>query len=383
MSTLETRCNVAACRVGSSSLQILFFGLTLSSSWGNGHATPYRALLKALSQRGIRVYFFERDVPYYAKHRDFTSCDFCQLVFYPEWQAVRETAMRRARDSDIVVTASYLSEGTRISEDLLGIHGPLHVFYDLDTPLTLNRLLRGRTEYLEAWQIPQFDLCLSFTGGRILHRLQDDFGARLARPLYGCVDPDVYRRVQPSAEFTCWLSYMGTYALDRRAKLEDLFLTPARHLLDRRFLLAGSLYPPELQWPANVKCLEHVPPGQHPQLYSSSRATLNLTRAEMAESGYCPSGRFFEAGACGAPLLTDEWDGLETFFNPNEELFLVGSPNDVERVLSLPEEELNRTAARARERTLAEHTGAQRAQQFLRYCEEARTLTGPEMETVS
>ncbi len=364
-------------------MQILFFGLTISSSWGNGHATPYRALVRALSEMGVEVVFYERDVPYYAKHRDFDSCDDCELILYNDWDTIRRGALRRAHGSDVVVTASYLSEGARISEELLDTVGPLHVFYDLDTPITLNRMQSHGVEYLRPGLIPQFDLYLSFTGGSILRTLECEFGARLALPLYGCVDPDLYVRTTCHQRFVCDLSFMGTYAPDRADCIRELFLAAAERTPSQNFLLAGSMYPPEWMWPPNVERMEHVAPSDHPALYSSSRATLNVTRNQMAQSGYCPSGRFFEATACGTPLLTDDWQGLESFFKIGEEVLVVHTPDDVVQALRLPDADLARKAARARERTLEEHTGRQRAKQFLVACEEARQSKSAIAETSS
>ncbi len=368
---------------GAGILQIVFFGLTISSSWGNGHATPYRALLRALRALNVDIVFYERDVPYYAKHRDFDSCDYCELILYDDWETIRRSALRRAQASDIILTASYLPEGARISEELLGLEGPLHVFYDLDTPITLNRLQHGGVDYLRADLIPQFHLYLSFTGGSILRFLERNFGAPLALPLYGCVDPDLYVRVARQQRFACDLSFMGTYAPDRADSIRELFLTAAGRSPGQSFLLAGSMYPPEWTWPAGVKRVEHVAPSDHPALYSSSRATLNLTRSEMAYAGYCPSGRFFEASACGTPLLTDEWEGLESFFDLEQELLVVRSTDDVVKALRLPDSDLARIAARARERTLDEHTGRQRAKQFLAACETARQYRTATAETFS
>ena len=364
-------------------MQILFFGLTISSSWGNGHATPYRALLRALHQQGVDVVFYERDVPYYAKHRDFDGCDYCELMLYSDWDAVRQRALAQAKAADVVVTASYLPEGARISQELLQLQRPLHVFYDLDTPITLSRLPRGELDYLRADLIPQFDLYLSFTGGDILRRLEDDSGARLAKSLYGCVDPEVYVRVPRQQKFQCDLSFMGTYAADRAAAIRDLFMAPAERLPEQEFLLAGSMYPGEWTWPDGMKRVDHIAPSEHPALYSSSRATLNLTRKEMAQSGYCPSGRFFEASACGTPLLTDDWKGLDHFFDPSEELIVVHTTEDVVQALQLPDEELARKAARSRQRTLDEHTGHHRAKQLLAACEQARQSKPAIAETFS
>ena len=362
-------------------MRITFFGLTISSSWGNGHATPYRAILRALRRRGHHCTFYEKDVPYYAMHgrRDFAGCDYCDLVLYDNWESVRRRALAEARDSDVVVCASYCPEGARIIDEVLALGSvrPLKVFYDLDTPITLGRFERGeQVEYLRSDQLRCFDLVLSFTGGRILEELERTYKVQLARPLYGCVDPDVYVRVHPQPEFACDLSYMGTYAADRQAKLERYFLDVARHAPERTFLLAGSMYPgAEAQRiPLNVKRREHVAPHEHPALYSSSRVTLNITRSEMAAWGYCPSGRFFEAAACGTPIVTDWWEGLESFFDLGRELAVADGSDDVARVLQMDDDALLAMAQLARERTLDEHTGERRAIELLAACEEARDL---------
>ena len=205
-------------------VKITVFGLTLSSSWGNGHATPYRAIIRALDRMGHKVHFFEKDVPYYSSRRDFDSCNYCELTLYPAWANVRERALSAAADSDVVITASFLPEGRRINDEILDLGHPLHIFYDLDTPVTLNSLRQGDVEYVDAAQIPAFDLVLSFTGGKALALLQDEYRARMVRPLYGCVDPDDYQRVMPVAKFQCDLSYMGTYSADRQAKVDSLLL---------------------------------------------------------------------------------------------------------------------------------------------------------------
>jgi spore maturation protein CgeB len=342
-------------------LKLTFFGLTLSSSWGNGHATPYRAILRALHRLGHQITFYERDVPYYAKHRDFTECEYCELKLYSSWDVIRSRALAEASNSDVVLTASYVPEGARIADALLSLDAPLCVFYDLDTPITLNHLAEGDLDYLRASQLPAFDLVLSWTGGGALVALERDFGVKLARPLFGCVDPDVYRPVQPYSELRCELSYMGTYAEDRQAKLESMFLDVARHRSSSRFLLAGSLYPSEWQWPANVQHFEHVGPSDHSVLYCSSRLTLNLTRKEMAACGYCPSGRFFEAAACGAPIVTDWFCGLDSFFEPGQEVLVASDTGTMLCALDRSDAELLQMARRARQRTLDEHTGRQRA----------------------
>ncbi len=352
-------------------MRIIIFGLTISSSWGNGHATPYRALLKALHRRGHSVSFYEQDTEYYFYRRDFDQCSYCDLVLYPSWEEVRDRALAEAAASDVVIVASYCPSGARIADDVLSMSRPLRVFYDLDTPVTLHNLGSGDVPYLRADQIPGWDLYLSFTGGGILDELQQRWGARLARPLLGCVDPDVHARVPAREDFRCLLSYMGTYAEDRQEKVDRLFLEPARQRPDRQFTLAGALYPRHWRWPDNVRIFDHVAPGEHPALYSSSRLTLNITRNTMARFGYCPSGRFFEAAACGTPLVTDWWNGLHTFFD-DDEIFVAHDSHHVLEALAATDEQLERVGRRARQRTLDEHTGERRAGELLTYFDEAR-----------
>lgn len=356
-------------------MKITIFGLTISSSWGNGHATPYRAILKALSRQGHKIQFFEKDVPYYARHRDFDGSGCCDLRLYTDWESVRNSATQQARDSDAVICASFCPEGSRIIDEVLGLSSPVKVFYDLDTPVTLGALERGDVEYLRSDQIPKFDLYLSFTGGDTLTELTSRWRARLAIPLYGCVDPEAHRRTASRTDFACDLSYMGTYAADRQQKVDALFLEPSRQLVEKNFVLAGSQYPWEWQWPENVKRLEHVWPGDHSALYASSRLTLNITRKEMTRWGYCPSGRFFEAAACETPIVTDWFDGLDHFFDCKRELLVVETAGDVIAAVRLPDSELRRIAHLAWERTLSEHTGEQRAQDLISAIETAATQT--------
>jgi spore maturation protein CgeB len=353
-------------------LKITLFGLSLSSSWGNGHATPYRAIVRALHRLGHRVTFYEREVPYYAQHRDFTQWAYCDLKLYSSWDAIRREALAEAASSDVVMTASYVPEGARVADELLSLNGPLRVYYDLDTPVTLQQLKLGDLDYLRARQLGEFDLVLSWTGGSALSTLVRDYGVKHVRPLYGCVDPDVYRRVAPRPGLRCELSYMGTYAADRQSKLEEMFLEPVRQRPAWTFLLAGPMYPGEWQWPRNVRRVEHVAPADHAAMYSSSRLTLNLTRETMAASGYCPSGRFFEAAACGTPIVTDWFLGLDSFFEPGTELLVAQDAQEVLRGLDRSDGELLGMARRARERTLEEHTGYQRALTLLAAFESAR-----------
>ncbi len=354
-------------------MRFVIFGLTLSSSWGNGHATPLRAIIHSLHRRGHQVTFYEKDVPYYAAHRDLQSSRFCRLVLYQDWDAVRSEAIREARDSDVVLTTSYCPDGARINDEILELQGQVRAYYDLDAPVTLAHLRTGQiVEYIRPDQLREFDLVLSWTGGGALQELRETWGANFVRPLFGCVDPDVYTRQAVQDRFRCDLSYMGTYAADRQPKLDRLFLEPSRRLQERQFLIAGSLYPYGWSWGQNVTKLEHVAPVDHPAFYSSSRCTLNITRDDMAASGYCPSGRLFEAAACSTPIISDWFDGLNRFFSPGSEILLADSAEDVISAIQLRDDALEELARRARERTLDENTGAQRASELIAYCEQAR-----------
>ena len=357
-------------------MKLTIFGLTISSSWGNGHATPYRAIVRALARMGHRVTFYEKDVHYYASHRDLPEWDACRLVLYPEWSAVRNDALREAAASDVIINASYCPAGADIIDDILDLPGPLKVFYDLDAPVTLENLSLNDIDYLRRDQVPHFDLYLSFTGGRTLDALRDVWRARRTGALYGCVDPDVHSRVWPRPDFRCDFSYMGTFAADRQQKLERYFLLPAEHKPDSQFVLAGSLYPWNWQWPKNLRRFEHVAPNDHPAFYSSSRMTLNITRKGMATYGYCPSGRLFEAAACATPVVSDWFEGLDTFFTPGREIVVAHTEQDVIDALGASDSELERIAQQARERTLEEHTGEMRARQLVRYCEAAISSQG-------
>ncbi|HWC18433.1 MAG TPA: glycosyltransferase [Terriglobales bacterium] len=359
-------------------MKITVFGLTISSSWGNGHATPYRAIVKALFCAGHEIHFFEKDVPYYAKHRDLVSSPFCNLHLYPDWPSVRYAALACAAESDAVICASYCPEGARIIDEVLDLSRQLKVFYDLDTPVTIGTLERGQADYLRRDQIPEFDLYLSFSGGGTLDELMTRWGTRLALPLYGCVDPDVHFRTEVPPEYRSDFSYMGTFAADRQQKLEALFLEPARKMPSKSFVLAGSMYPWQWQWPQNVKRFEHVGPPDHPALYSSSRLTLNITRTEMARWGYCPSGRLFEAAACGTPIVTDWFEGLDHFFDCEHQLIAVSTAEQVMRAISLPDSELKEIAQSARQRTLDEHTGEARAKELISAMELASGRSRPQ-----
>jgi spore maturation protein CgeB len=343
-------------------MKMVIFGLTVSSSWGNGHATLWRGLLRALVSRNWKVIFFERDTPYYSYTRDLYEIEGGALIFYRDWPSVIPRAIREVCDADVAIVTSYCPDAVAASNLVASTPMALRVFYDLDAPITLELLGRGEMPfYIGERRLADFDLVLSYTGGEALAGLRDRLWARRAAPLYGSVDPRVHRPAPPREEFAGDLSYLGTYAPDRQDGVHRFFIEPARRRSSARFVLGGAQYPAEFPWTENVFFVRHLPPEDHSSFFCSSRLTLNVTRRAMAEMGWCPSGRLFEAAACGAPLISDNWSGLEAFFEPQRELLLARTSDDVLAALDRSPEDLARLAARARERVLGQHTSDRRA----------------------
>lgn len=352
-------------------MKLVIFGLTVSSSWGNGHATLWRALLSALAKEGHRCVFFERDRPFYRGHRDLHGSDAFDLVLYESWPEIEERAQHELENADAGIVTSYCADALDATALLFRSHAA-KVFYDLDAPMTLDRLERGEmVEYLWPEGLGGFDLVLSYTGGPTLDALRA-LGARNVHPLYGSVDPEAHRPVAQESDYRCRLSYLGTYAADRQEALQRLFLEPARRMPNARFLLGGAQYPLDFPWSDNVWYQEHVPPPAHPAFFSSSDVTLNVTRGAMAKRGYCPSGRLFEAAACGVPILSDDWPGLAEFFRPEEEILIANDTEDAIAHLLKSAEELTDVAAAARKRVLRDHTATVRAAELVAFVEDAQ-----------
>jgi spore maturation protein CgeB len=346
-------------------MRIVVFGLSITSSWGNGHATLWRGLVAALAKLGHEVVFFERDQPWYAENRDAAVVPGCELVLYRDWREIRMRAGHMLRDADAAIVTSFCPDGVAALALLRRESRPLRVFYDLDTPVTLAMIARGDAlEAIGPDGLRDYELVLSFTGGPALDRLREDLGAGAVVPLYGHADPAVHRPAAPQPAFTADLSYIGTYAADRQSGVEALFVEPARRAPWRRFVLAGAQYPPDFPWTQNIHFVRHLPPGDHPAFYASSALTLNVTREAMATAGWCPSGRLFEAAACGAAIVTDAWPGLESFFEPDREIIVARDTADVLAALTEPAEALAAIGQAARRRLLDEHTAAHRAREL-------------------
>jgi spore maturation protein CgeB len=291
---------------------------------------------------------------------------YCDVKTFDAWDEILPAVRKELRDSDVAMVGSYFPDAITAMEEILSSSVPVKTFYDIDTPVTVRSLIdNGRADYLLRQHLPELDIYFSFTGGSMLKRLQRELGVSFAVPLYCSVDPQKHHELPVNPRFACDMSYMGTYAADRQAKIEELLCIPARQLTQQKFIVAGPQYPGEIVWPANVERIMHLEPQYHPGLYSSSRITLNVTRREMVLAGYSPSVRLFEAAACGATIASDNWPGLETFFVPGKEiLFPAGSDDAVRYLCGYDANELRRIGRAARERVLMSHTSEVRAQEF-------------------
>jgi spore maturation protein CgeB len=341
-------------------MKIVILGLSITSSWGNGHATTFRGLVRELVKRGHEVLFLERDQPWYASNRDLPNPPYGTTVLYSSFDELRDRHLDSVRDAELVIVGSYVTEGVRVGDWVQAEANGVTAFYDIDTPVTLAKLARGDFEYLHTRQIQGYDLYLSFTGGPTLRRLEREFRSPRARALYCSFDPELYF---PQAQPLQWdLGYMGTYSDDRQPSVNAFLLEAARRDPGGRFIIAGPQYPETHGWPSNVTYQPHLPPAEHRRFYNSQRFTLNVTRQDMIRAGWSPSVRLFEAAACGTPIISDRWPGLETLLVPHREILLVDRTADVLDVLQrFGEDERLRMAERARERIVAEHTAAHRA----------------------
>ncbi len=348
------------------SLRIVIVGLSITSSWGNGHATTYRGLVRELERAGHDILFLERDVEWYAANRDLPNPPHGRTALYHSLDELKQMFAADIEAADLTIVGSFVPEGAAVGRWVLDHAGGITAFYDIDTPVTLAKLARGEEEYISPELIPRYDLYLSFTGGPTLGRLEREYGAARARPLYCSVDPDLY---YPDTVPQQWdLAYMGTYSDDRQPGLSELLITPAARWSEGRFAVAGPQYPAEIRWPPNVHRIEHLPPTRHRAFYAAQRFTLNLTRADMIAAGFSPSVRLFEAAACGTAIVSDCWEGLETFFQPGREILIAESSEDVLGWLrEMPKEERLAIGARGRARVLAEHTAAHRAAELETY----------------
>lgn len=342
-------------------MKLVVLGLSITSSWGNGHATTWRALLREFAARGHEVTFLERNVPWYAENRDMPTAPWARILLYNDRLELERVHRDEIRQADAVITGSYVPEGIAVGQWVQETAGGVTAFYDIDTPITLQALESGNCEYLNEELIRAYDVYFSFTGGPVLDCLEEKWGSPCARPLYCAVDLQSYF---PESTAPRWdLGYLGTWSEDRQPGLQALLLEPARAWPEGKFVVAGPQYPEQLVWPENVLRIDHLPPPQHREFYNGQRCTLNLTRAAMRTAGWSPSVRLFEAAACGIPILSDEWDGLEFFFEPGSEILTVRDTPDVLAILRGSDPaQLRRVGAAARRKVQQFHSAAVRAE---------------------
>ncbi|MFP4089303.1 MAG: glycosyltransferase [Cyclobacteriaceae bacterium] len=344
--------------------KITFLGLSITSSWGNGHATTFRSLIKGLHQEGHDIHFLERDVPWYANHRDFSEFPYCKIHLYEDLEKLKENHLQLVESSDVVIVGSYVPDGVAVGQWVQQSAAGIKAFYDIDTPVTLEKLYNEDYEYLHPDLIPGYDIYLSFTGGKTLDRLQNNYGSPRAEALYCSVDTDLY---YPEEQPPIWdLGYLGTYSPDRQPTLDKLLISAALKLPNQRFIIAGPQYPKDIQWPVNVERSEHLPPEKHKRFYNQQRFTLNVTREAMIEAGYAPSVRLFEAAACATPIISDYWEGLDSIFEFNKEILIARSSEEaVSFLLEIDEQQRHTIGRQAREKILQSHSYRQRARQLL------------------
>ncbi|HEX3443774.1 MAG TPA: glycosyltransferase [Chthoniobacterales bacterium] len=353
-------------------MKLVVLGLSITSSWGNGHATTYRALLYELNAIGYDILFLERDVPWYASHRDAPVFPFCRVGLYRNLEDLRDHYEEIVRSADIVLVGSYVPDGVAVGKWVIDTAEGVTAFYDIDTPVTLAKLERGDFEYIAPDLIAKYRIYFSFTGGPTLERLEREYGSPAARALYCSADCKLY---YPEAIEKQWaLGYLGTYSLDRQPSINEFLIQPALHLVQEQFTVVGPSYPEDILWPPNVVRKNHLPPNRHRQFYCAQKFTLNITRMDMRRAGYAPSVRLFEAAACGIAIISDTWEGFEAFFNPGTEILLVRSTNEVIEILrALPDRERTEIGVRARERVLKDHSARRRAEQFSAHLKNAKS----------
>jgi spore maturation protein CgeB len=360
-------------------MKIVFLGLSITSSWGNGHATTYRGLLREIAARGHDVVFLERDLPWYADNRDLRRMRGVDVDLYRSQTELQRRHTTTVRQADAVIVGSYVPDGIAVGEWVLRVAEGVTAFYDIDTPVTLTKLRRGEADYVSPELVERYDLYLSFTGGPTLRRIETEFGSPRARALHCSVDSQLY---YPERLAMKWdLGYLGTYSDDRQPSLETLLIKTAQRWPEGRFVVAGAQYPKSLAWPGNVKRIEHLPPRKHRGFYNRQRFTLNITRADMISAGYSPSVRLFEAAACGTPIITDAWPGLETFFIPGREILVGRSTAEMLHLIQeTPRDVAVAIGQAARANVLSRHTAAHRAEELERYLAEVAGVTLPEQE---
>jgi spore maturation protein CgeB len=342
---------------------LVFYGSSLLSSYWNGAATYYRGILKAMAARGYEITFYEPDAFDRQKHRDIEPPDWAKVVVYPATEAGLQLALAGAPGADIVVKASGV--GVFDAELLAGVSrlarpDAVKLIWDVDAPATLAEI-EGDPSHPTRRLLPQFDGVLTYGGGEPVIDAYRRLGARCCVPIYNALDPDTHFPVPADPRFSCDLAFLGNRLPDREARVRDFFFEPARLSPERTFLLGGSGWEPH-QLPANVRHIGHVGTADHNAFNTSPGAVLNIARDAMAKIGFSPATRVFEAAGAGACIISDAWEGIELFLQPDQEILVARSGADVAGILADMTTERSRSIGEAaRRRVLADHTYASRA----------------------
>lgn len=344
-------------------LDIAFYGSSLVSAYWNGAATYYRGIIRALAARGHRVTFFEPDAYDRQKHRDIADPPWAKVVVYPATPDGLHRALEAGRGADVVVKASGVGVfDDELAEGVLSIRRPdgLSIYWDVDAPATLAELKAKPAAVLNRL-VPDYDMVLTYGGGPPVIAAFADLGARRCVPVYNALDPDTHHTVPYDQRFDADLTFLGNRLPDREARVERFFLDAAARLPDRRFLLGGNGWH-DKPVPANVRAIGHVYTADHNALNCSGLAVLNISRQSMAEMGYSPATRVFEAAGAAACLITDAWVGIEAFLEPGTEVLVARDGAEVaEHVAALTRERARAIGQAALRRVLAEHTYDNRA----------------------
>jgi spore maturation protein CgeB len=356
-------------------MRIAFFGSSLLSSYWNGAATYYRGMIAALARRDCRTTFYEPDAFDRQRHRDMDPPPWAEVVVYDATLDGMRAACRSARSADLVVKASGVGVlDEEILAELLALASAQQVlvFWDVDAPATLAALSADRGHPLRA-VLPRLDLVLTYGGGPPVVAEYEGFGARRCIPVYNALDPKTHYRVDPEPRFTCDLAFLGNRLPDREARVSQFFFDTARQIPHRSFLIGGAGWD-AWQLPPNVRHVGHVPTRDHNAFNSSSLAVLNVARDSMAEVGFSPATRLFEAAGAGACVITDAWQGIELFLEPDREVLVAANGAEVVRQVSaLTPARARQIGDRARHRLLREHTYDHRAEFVLPFLREAAT----------
>jgi spore maturation protein CgeB len=361
-------------------MKIAFYGSSLVSSYWNGAATYYRGLIRQLAQRGYEVTFYEPNVYERQKHRDIVPPGWCRVVVYDGTHEALKEVTARAHEADVVVKAS----GVGYEDDMLMEHvlaaarpGALKIYWDVDAPATLAELRQNPDHPLHR-QLRQVDLVLTYGGGDPVVYGYRTLGARECIPIYNALDPDTHHPVEPESRFSCDLAFLGNRLPDREARVDEFFFRAAAPSPEQGFLLGGSGWA-DKPMSRNVRYIGHVSTRDHNAFNVTPKAVLNISRSSMAENGFSPATRVFEAAGAGACLITDAWIGLDLFLREGEEVLVARDGQEVAEILSsLDSAEARAIGERARTRILRDHTYAHRAAEVDRIIREH--LRGPHVE---